>query len=311
MAESVSIVVPVRNRAALIGRCLDSILMQSWRPLRVYVVDNNSTDNTSGAVLEWMAARAVTERDPDFSLTLLHEATPGASAARNCGLAEVDTEYVLFFDSDDEMLPTLVERALGAIGDADLVYWRADVIHLDGVRRPKAYYTDSLLRRHFYNAVLSTQVFMARTSLVRRVGGWQERAAVWNDWELGVRIALASPRVVPLDETLTLIYSQEESITGRSFSEKTGVWERTLDIVEEDVRKSDVADKRRLYDMLDYRRAILAAHYRREGARDASAALLSRALGRPGLPVWRRALLRALFGYTALGGRGAYYLWRK
>ena len=62
--------------------------------------------------------------------------------------------------------------------------------------------------------------------------------------------------------------------------------------------------------MVDYRRAVLAAHYRREGNRRGAKALLERALSRSGRPAWRRLLLRLLYRYTASGGRGAYYLWR-
>ena len=41
-----TIVVPVKNRATLVLRTLNSIKAQSWRPLKVIVVDNNSTDGT-------------------------------------------------------------------------------------------------------------------------------------------------------------------------------------------------------------------------------------------------------------------------
>lgn len=311
MKETVSIIVPVRNRASLIGRCLDSILAQTWRPLRVYVVDNNSTDKTAESVLEWVASRSVTERDPDFALTLLDEPKPGASAARNRGLKMVDTPHVIFFDSDDVMMPTLVEDAVAAIGDNDLVYWQADVVGLDGRTRRKPFHRHRLLMRQFYNAMLATQLFMAKTSLVRCVGGWEERAAVWNDWELGIRLALVNPKAVALPKMLSLIYSQRDSITGESFSDKQGEWENTLDLVEQDIHRSESDDKIRLFDMLDYRRAILAAHYRREGAYDAAAKLLEKAIDRPGRTRLQKTLLQTLYHYTVAGGRAAYYLWRR
>lgn len=319
---TVTVVIPVRDRVHLIGRCLDSVAAQTRRPDRVVVVDNSSTDGTPGAVRRWSEAHA------DLPLTLLEEKRPGASAARNRGLDAVDTDLVYFFDSDDEMLPDLLEKAIEAIGDAELVYWKAEIITLSGQRRSKAFYTDSLLRRQFYNSVLSTQAFLARTELVRRVGGWNEQAAVWNDWELGLRIAMARPRRAVVPEVLVRIHAQEKSITGTAFSRRRGDWERTLAIVEEDIMQSPapVADKRRMLDMLAYRRVVLAAAYRREGDCDAAASLLVDALRaphgtlsapqptlsapKPTLSARKRWLLRFIYHYTALGGRAAYLLWR-
>lgn len=303
---SISVVIPVLNRSHLIRRCLDSVANQTRIPDHLIVVDNGSTDDTVEVVRNWVS------NHPEINVTLLEESSPGASAARNRGLADVTTDLVYFFDSDDVMLPRLIEKITDEIGDNDLLFWKAEIVGLDGKTRPKAFYADSLTRRHFYNGILSTQVFTARTEFIRRVGGWATGAKVWNDWELGIRISLAKPAWKALPEVLVRIHAQEESITGTRFSKKRGDWERTLDIVESDIRRSDrsITDKRRLLDMLAYRRAVLAAKYRREGREDYARELLQKSLAASGLGRWARLRLRLLYGYTALGGRAAYILWR-
>lgn len=313
--EKVSIVIPVYNRRELVVRCLDSVLAQTWRPLRVIVADNNSTDGTPDAVREWARSRGVGAMN-DFSLLVVHEQRPGASAARNRGLREVSSRFVIFFDSDDEMLPTLVEEAMAAAGDAQLVFWRAARILPDGKECLLPYHTDDLLKRHLYNSMLSTQTYMVSTDLVRGVGGWAEDAAVWNDWELGVRLALARPRVAFIPGMLVRIYPQADSITGRRFADKRGQWERTLDMVEATAANLDEPMQSRILDMVDYRRAILLAQYRREGFKEMALSewrrlfiadhVRSLRLSRPAL-LW----LHILMLYTAAGGRGAYYLWRR
>jgi hypothetical protein len=62
--------------------------------------------------------------------------------------------------------------------------------------------------------------------------------------------------------------------------------------------------------MLDYRRVILAAHYRREKKTELGHRLLESAIGRPGRSWFRRKLLGFIYIYTVAGGRGAYYMWR-
>lgn len=306
MAGDVTIVIPVRNREHLIIRSLESVYSQTHRPLQVVVVDNGSTDGTRSAVADWVAEHA----GPGFGVTLLDEPEPGAARARNRGLDAVDTEYVIFHDSDDEMRPTLVERALQSIGDADLVYWKAEVLGLDGRRVVKPFHTSGLLYRQIYNSILSTQMYMAKTSVVRCVGGWDSELMGWDDWELGVRIAMTHPKTRALPEVLTIVYSQVDSLTGVDYHSRRGVWEEAVDRLEAKVWRSDSPDKNAIIDRLDYVRATLAAHYRREGAAADADALLDKAVRRAGRPSARKWLLRMLSRYTASGGRGAYYLWR-
>ena len=303
--EEISIVIPVRDRESLICRTLDSVAAQTWRPLHLIVVDNNSSDGSERKVSEWAAVR---RNVPGLRVTQLRETRPGASAARNRGLEAVTGRYVIFFDSDDEMMPSLVERAMAHAAGADIVYWKAELVGLDGRRSQKPFHTDGLLRRQFYNSMLATQVYMARTDFIRSIGGWEERAAVWNDWELGVRIALASPRSVAVPEVLVRIHAQADSITGRRFRDRRGEWEKTIDMVGS--RITGHPQQHLMESMLDYRRVILAAHYRREGDRAGARSLLAEALRRKGLSLRERIMLRLIYRYTAAGGRGAYYFWK-
>ena len=302
----VSIVVPVYNRATLIERCLDSIFAQTYRPLKVYVVDNASADGSAEVAGRWIQCH----KDKDFDIRLLTETRPGAAAARNCGLDHTDTEYVMFFDSDDEMLPTLVEKAVAAADDADIVYWKTSVIGLDGRRKTMPQYTRGLLRRQIYNCALFTLNHMVRTDFIKEAGAWNPEAHVWDDWELGIRLLALDPKCRAVKDTLVVKHNQTESLTGTSMTDKAGEWDKAIDIAEKYITASSHPDKRLLTDRLDYVRAVLAARYRREGNTKDADALLRKALNRKGRPVVLKWWLRLLHRYTSLGGRGAYYLWK-
>lgn len=287
-------------------RCLDSVAAQTAMPAEVIVVDNGSTDGTVRAVESWGALH------PDIPLRILSESTPGAAAARNKGLDSVKTEYVYFLDSDDEMLPSLLQRASAAIEDADLICWKAVSIELNGKKRQKPFNIHPLAHRQFYNAVLSTQVYLARTSLIREVGKWNENALVWDDWELGVRIAIANPKCKSLHENLTVIHSQADSITGPDFSHKEGEWEKIFSIVAGDIIDSplNIRQKKHLLDLLSYCKMILASTYRKEKNLSAARKLMKEIESDERLSTFDRLRLKLLYHYTALGGRGAYYLWK-
>ncbi len=325
LLPGLTVVIPVHNRAGLIGRALDSVLRQTRRPERVVVVDNGSTDSTVAAIREWVKKNGVAsnlkETSPtnaSFRLDLYSEKRPGAAAARNRGLEEVRTEWVYFFDSDDEMLPSLCEDAMQASDGCDLVYWKLATVMERG-QWIKPFSRKRLVRRHIFNGLLSTQAFMVRTDFIRSVGGWNAEAMAWNDWELGFRLLLAVPKIGVVEKVEALIYPQKESITGTASSRKTGVWENTLstmdqtiDSLQEEPMKglSQGYDRKRLHGMISYRRAILAAHYEREGAKAEARALLEKTLKEFEGSSARKLLLRLIYRYTALGGRAAYLLWR-
>ncbi len=310
MSSEFSVVIPVKNRCHLILRALDSVKAQTYRPLRVIVVDNGSTDSTVQTVKDWAAANCET----DLNLELLEEPKPGACAARNRGLEVVQSEWMLFFDSDDVMAPNLVETVVATSEshpDAEMIYWKCLVKGVNGSESYKKYRTSRHWHSHIYNAQFCTQCYAAKTELFRRVGGWNPEMSVWNDWELGIRLLLVDPKRVGVPEVLTIIYPQKESITGENHYSKAGEWERAIDEAERVVENADIDTelKRKLLDMINYRRVNLSALYRREKHPECAGPLEAKAKSRnKGGVKW--IWLKILEKYTELGGRGAYLFWR-
>lgn len=259
MKTEISIVIPVYNRAHTLGRTLESIGSQNLRPSRVILVDNNSTDSSMAVMSEWAA------RNADIDVIVLSESKPGACAARNRGLREVMTEFVMFFDSDDEMHPTHVAdfaKAIETHPDVD-IFGRSIICKEPDGQGRKLYFTaNDPLFNHLFRGCLSTQRMVVRTSLVRSVGGWDETLPAWNDYELGVRLLLASRRILDLGgKPSVTTYHLADSITGTSYSARHGDWEKSLDRVEDHFRRIGRHDLMRL---TDARRMILAAQYRGE-----------------------------------------------
>lgn len=307
--KTMSVVIPVKNRENLIVRCLDSIYNQNYRPLDIVVVDNGSTDNTRAVVETWSNAHATS----DFSLRIFDESRPGAPKARNRGLAEVSSEYMMFFDSDDTMHADLIAKVMGQFASdksLDLVCWWSCIIGRGKKPHLRRYNVKNIWARHLYNCVLSTQCFAAKTSLYKTIGGWNENLTGWEDWELGVRLLLQNPKIRLIPEILVDIYHQKESITGSEFHSRAGKWERSLNNAESAILISDNPEKERLALMINYVRSVLAAHYKSEGKDKLACNLLSEALAKDNMVWWRRTLMKALWRYTSSGGRGAYMFWR-
>jgi glycosyltransferase involved in cell wall biosynthesis len=101
----VTVVIPAFNSTATINSAIESVLRQqtlSGGPPAIIVVDDGSTDDLP-ATLEPYAGR----------ITLIrHAANHGPAAARNSGIAAVESGYIAFLDADDEWLATKLLRQI-------------------------------------------------------------------------------------------------------------------------------------------------------------------------------------------------------
>lgn len=105
---TVSVIIPVFNAAAYLGRCLDSVVGQRFPGgMEVVLVDDGSTDG-SGSVCDRYA-------DGYTNVRVIHTANRGASMARKNGLEQASGRYVTFVDSDDHVDPAYVETLYGLI----------------------------------------------------------------------------------------------------------------------------------------------------------------------------------------------------
>ena len=101
----ISIIIPTYNRAHLIGETLDSILVQTYPNWECIVVDDGSTDTTADVMREYI------KKDNRFQY---HQRPinkiKGPNSCRNYGFEMSNGEYIKWFDSDDVMLPYLLEK---------------------------------------------------------------------------------------------------------------------------------------------------------------------------------------------------------
>lgn len=302
-----TIIIPVYNRAEIVKPTLASVLSQTYRPLQVVLVDNDSSDDSLKVLQEFQAQHSA----DGFEVVVAQESHHTASATRNRGFAEAKGDWVLFFDSDDTMRPMLVESYRNAItqhsGALDLVATKACLHSLDGSQRELPFFTTDLFANQILHSILATQRYAVRREYFEKFGGWNNDVLQWDDWELGIRLMLGQPRVATISDALVDIYeSGEASITGTNFSGRIGRWEQALDKATHQVANSNHPEKERMLHLIDFRRIVLAAHYAKEGKVEAARELYAPAYLRLATdsPL-RRLILPLLYHITSKGLRGA------
>lgn len=112
----VSIIVPVYNKETFIEKCLRSALSVDFDSFEVIAVDDESTDQ-SAAICERLASE-------DSRLRVFHIPNGGVTGARLYGLQQARGRFVMFVDSDDELLPNALSATYPVIirEEADEVF---------------------------------------------------------------------------------------------------------------------------------------------------------------------------------------------
>lgn len=301
----ISIIIPYYNREKLIAETLKSVFAQTYRPLQVVLVDNNSTD----ASAKICAKFAEKHSGIDFQMVLAEEAKKGASAARNKGVALAKGEWVYFFDSDDEMSPTYIsDLSLATIGDeADMVCNRTAIVMPSGAIKTRYSRYSSSVGLQIVSAMLSTQSMAFSKEWLIKAGGWDEKLPCWNDWELGTRSLLLKPRVKWLKgKVYHRILRHQASISGNAYSP---IWQNIL----ASIRKveCDIAALGTGKEAwpLALKATFTAGRLAFEGNKQGAGSLLNEAFSIAdslGDRRFKKIMLKSLYSYTKHGGRGAW-----
>jgi glycosyltransferase involved in cell wall biosynthesis len=130
LAPTVGVVVANHNNSAFVAKAIDSVARQTVRDIRVVVVDDASTDRSDEVIRQCLSHLD----DARFRYVRLPSNLGQAGALRR-GMAELDTPFVCFLDSDDLWYDAFVARHLAAHMNADfpvaLTYCDSHVIDSD------------------------------------------------------------------------------------------------------------------------------------------------------------------------------------
>jgi len=199
MTNSLSVVIPTKDRAGALARTLDALQAQEAgdASLEVVVVDNGSSDGT----LEQVRARG----GAGVAIHLLEQPEGGPAAARNAGVAAASGELLLFLGDDTEPEDRGLLRAhldlhagrpeptYGVLGRITWTPHRPVTPFMRWLENggPQFHYCDLApgpvdAASYFYSSHASV-----KRAFLERVGGFDERfpTAAVEDTELGVRLA--------------------------------------------------------------------------------------------------------------------------
>jgi glycosyltransferase involved in cell wall biosynthesis len=213
-APLVSVIIPAHNAASWIGECVRSVIAQDWTRLEIIVVDDGSTDDTTGIVAALGDSRIRTVR----------QTRAGAGAARNRGLRDSTGDLIQFLDADDLLSPDKIVAQVRALETAPpravaSCAWRSFSGNI-GAAQPEtqAVWTEPdpvtwLVRSLAGDGMMQTAGWLIPRDVTQSAGEWSESLTLHDDGEYFARILVNATRNVFVDGPTVYYRSLPESLS--------------------------------------------------------------------------------------------------
>jgi glycosyltransferase involved in cell wall biosynthesis len=210
---SVSIVIPIYNRAGFIQACLTSLLAQSYPRERyeIILVDDGSTDGS--------AAKAnVLLQEWDGQFQIIQKTNGGPASARNAGIRVSKADIIAFIDSDCVADPDWLEQIAGCLSGSDAAGVGGPLINIASKTWVSHYLNSTSFFRHRVrhgrvDYLLTANAAFRRAALLA-VNGFSE-AGVWGeDADLSFRLIQKGHTLLLAKQGIVTHYGTPVSLRG-------------------------------------------------------------------------------------------------
>ena len=238
----ISIIIPCYNIAPYLGRCLDSVLAQTYQNIEVICVNDGSKDET-GKILDEYAQK-------DSRIKVIHKENGGVTSARFAGLDVAKGEWIGFVDGDDIIDENMYERLYNNVtdetdishcgfkkllpdGSFDYVYGTGEKIEQDQSQGIK-----DLLEAKFIEPGLWNKLY--RSELFEEIQDWLDVSIKINEDTLMNFYLFSKARRSVYEDFCPYTYILRESSAAASFNaNKLYDPIKVLDIISEGVKEDE------------------------------------------------------------------------
>ena len=151
----VTIIVPVYNIEQYIGKCIDSLISQTYHNIEIVIVNDGSSDGSGDICLQ--KART------DSRIVYIDKENGGSSSAREYGMQVATGDYIMFVDGDDWIDEETVESCLKAVNK----YPKIDCVLFSYVKE----YIDHSVCMHLFDKSLYMKNSGLQYKVYRRLFG--------------------------------------------------------------------------------------------------------------------------------------------
>lgn len=220
----VSIIMPLYNMEKFVERAVMSVVNQTYRNIEVIIVDDGSTDS-SGSICDHIAMN-------DGRVRVIHQENLGISGALRHAFKYVTGEYLLFVDTDDYIVPYMVEVLMNAItvGNADIAQCNREYFY-DSEHIPKTKNRAQKLNIKTLNSENEIMNdFFHERNILRNMADKLFRAKLFDSVEcqpgiqhidviLMMQVIVKCKRYSIIDDVLYYVYKRSESVSRGEYTD--------------------------------------------------------------------------------------------
>ncbi|WP_051198122.1 glycosyltransferase family 2 protein [Butyrivibrio sp. MB2005] len=222
---SVSLIIPAYNTEKWIEDCLESAINQTNPFDEIIVIDDGSTDRTR-TICEEYASRS-------SNIRVLHQENKGQGTARNWGIKEAKSNYIMFLDSDDcletntleELKDNLDKDLDGILFDASIFgdnrfAPKKNVYERNRVIQPGVYCGRDFFERFYPNGFLaSVCLAIYKKSLLEEKGIIFPEGVIYEDNVFSFEFIIEAERITYIPNKLYRRRYRENSTMTEAYDE--------------------------------------------------------------------------------------------
>ncbi|MBT3229327.1 MAG: glycosyltransferase family 2 protein [Candidatus Marinimicrobia bacterium] len=249
---NISVIIPTYNRASIIERALESVLLQSSQAQEIIVVDDASTDNTAEILEKYSGKIRIT--------TNLENR--GVSFSRNAGIQAAMNEWIAFLDSDDQWESEKLEKQKQFHADhPELMISQCDEIWIrNGVRvNPMDKHAKRggwIFEACVPICIVSPSAVIIHKQIFKHIGLFDVNFLACEDYDLWLRIAPHYEIGLLADKLVTRFGGHEDQLSRKYW----GMDRFRITAMEKHVASEmDAAWKKTLLEELEFKCGVVAA----------------------------------------------------
>lgn len=211
----ISVIITTYNREKLLKRAIESVLKQTFQDFELIVVDDGSTDNTKKVVSGYKEVKYVYQ-----------ENSGGAARPKNTGIKMAQGKYIAILDSDDEWLPTKLEKQRELLESSNFDVVGCNIL-VDGKVKYRIPKYRNLFERMLVTDDMGTgSALIYKKEVFDKVGLFDENLKSGQDKEMRIRLA-REYRFGFIDEYLVNYHLGSDNISnlGLNIEEREKDWE--------------------------------------------------------------------------------------
>lgn len=198
----VSVIIPFYNRLDLLNVAMNSVMEQTYRPIELILVDDNSNEKFDENIVS-------KNSNKHFIIRLIkNRKNMGPGLSRESGRILAKGQYYAYLDSDDFWNKDFLQKLISYLEshpEVGMAYSKTLLIRNTGnfLRNKNDQGFDKIIPIlfHMHGRPWATGACVWRREIVDKIGSWSN-SRIWEDYEYDVRAATVNNKIVHVPEVL-------------------------------------------------------------------------------------------------------------